>query len=155
MMYPLASKHYSSNEFPVLAPTVKSISHWDKVGTGPPDSQSSPEMRLRSAIDRNTVMQFAGMSDPPQRPKGAAHWAKGLQCVPLWDPATIACKPRQTDTLQQHEAEVLGKQASPTGKPKHPVNLKEGSLWLRGVYDGELQLLLSPHNGHHIALQEE
>lgn len=73
MMYPLASKHYSSNEFPVLAPTVKSISHWDKVGTGPPDSQSSPETRLRSAIDRNTVMQFAGMSDPPQKPKGAAH----------------------------------------------------------------------------------
>lgn len=152
-MYPLASKHHSSNEFPVLGPTVKSISHWDKVGIGPLESQSSskcPGGKLKQDWDQQfteilNMMQFAAVSDSPQRSKGPAHWAKDSHhIVSLWTLqwAGRIVKQRYSTTCFQYLlpigswSSLVNKQVLQVSQSQ-PVNLKEGSLWLRGLYDGD------------------
>lgn len=81
------------------------------------------------------MMQFADMSDSPQRSKGPAHWAKDSQCVSFW---TLQ-PPMDWKHLRQRYSSTCLQYLLPIGSwsslvnkqvlqvsQSQPVNLKEG-----------------------------
>lgn len=147
---PPASKHHSSNEFPVLGPTIKNISHQDKAGTSPLESQSSsqcPGGKLKQDWHQQfteilNMMQFEAVSEVQR----TSSLSTGLAvCVPVQAP--IGWKRLKTEVLHHllsvpaahRKLKLLGKQASSTGKPKPACEPLRGlfvtprAVWWRSV----------------------